>query len=286
MTTNAYNLDPDTFDKLYKIKQYHYQITIDGMKEQHDKQRVRADGSPTFDKIVENLLYIRNNPQKYKLATVAIRVNVTKEILENLDEFVDFYKSNFGEDKRFEVRFAITGDYGGDKIEDFSDNLVDGNVIFEQLASTKLYEDKLVNFTDALRSFNPMNFICYAAEKNSYTIGSDLTIYKCTIHFNTKENNLGKILPNGDTTIDESLLNQWYVKNVEKEECKSCFYYPACYNAACPLKSNFDVFENKNCSAGPWKKNLKNFMLFLSNNIDFKLINFANVEEAIYAKSV
>ncbi|MCL1794569.1 MAG: SPASM domain-containing protein [Oscillospiraceae bacterium] len=272
MTTNAYNLNAGTFDKLYKMRIYSYQITLDGFREQHDKQRIKLDGSGTFDKIVENLLYIKNSPQ-YKLALITIRINVTKEILENLDEFLRFYKLSFGEDKRFEIRFAITGNFGGEKINDITDKLVDGDTIYEGLSSRHLYEDKLINFADALKAFIPMNLVCYAASKNSFTIGSDLSIYKCTIHFNPKENHLGKILSNGDTTIDEDLHNKWYIKNIEKQECKSCFYFPCCYNASCPLKSNFDIFEDK-CSSSALKKNLKNYMLFLSNKLDFKIINF------------
>lgn len=80
ITTNAYNLSPELFDMLYNNKIYIYQITLDGTKNEHDMQRVRIDGTGTFDRIFENLLYIRNNPQKYKFARITIRTNVTRNM--------------------------------------------------------------------------------------------------------------------------------------------------------------------------------------------------------------
>ena len=44
MTTNAYNLTIDNFRKLYNLKVYNYQITIDGVKSTHDSQRVLRNG--------------------------------------------------------------------------------------------------------------------------------------------------------------------------------------------------------------------------------------------------
>lgn len=40
MTTNAYNLDDVNFDMLYNLRVFSYQVTLDGLEEQHNKQRV------------------------------------------------------------------------------------------------------------------------------------------------------------------------------------------------------------------------------------------------------
>lgn len=72
ITTNGYNLLPKIFDELYNMRIFNYQITLDGCKDQHDQQRVLEDGTGTFDKIVNNLMFIKNNPLKYPKANITI----------------------------------------------------------------------------------------------------------------------------------------------------------------------------------------------------------------------
>lgn len=43
MTTNGYNLTPEVYNKLYDLKVYGYQITLDGYKDQHNSQRISDD---------------------------------------------------------------------------------------------------------------------------------------------------------------------------------------------------------------------------------------------------
>ena len=189
ITTNAYFLDEKTFDKLYQLKVTAYQITLDGLKEQHDRQRIMADGSGTYDKIIQNLISIKNlSKDKYKFARITIRVNITRDILDRIDEFIQFYKKIFGDDARFNIRFAITDDYGGEAVKKIKNELVSGNDIYTQLDSKGVYSDKTINFADALSAFQPMNLVCYAAYKSTYTIGSDLTLYRCgpVSRFSTK----------------------------------------------------------------------------------------------------
>ena len=61
MTTNGYFLDCATFEKLSAYNLIDIQITIDGLKQTHDMQRVLKDGSPTFDKIINNLIEIKHH---------------------------------------------------------------------------------------------------------------------------------------------------------------------------------------------------------------------------------
>ena len=277
MTTNGYNLDLDTFDELYKLKVYGYQITLDGLKEQHDSQRIKADGSGTFDKIFQNLLKIKNS-EGYKLARITVRVNVTRDISFRLDEFIKFYEDYFGNDERFNVRFAITGKYTGLVNDNFENKLMKSEDIYECLEEHNIYENDKINLTDYERFFTPMNLICYASRKNSYIVGSDLTLYKCTIHFDKEENNIGKILKNGKLSLNHDLHNRWYLiddlQNIEKR-CIECFYFPCCLGISCPLKTNFDVLENR-CTMSHLKKRLPRYLLYVSNKWEFAKISMKN----------
>ena len=57
MTTNGYLLSRNVVEKLYKLRVFKYQITLDGYIQTHDHQRVLRGGGGTFETIVNNILY-------------------------------------------------------------------------------------------------------------------------------------------------------------------------------------------------------------------------------------
>lgn len=73
---------------LLKSKVKHIAITIDGLKEQHDSLRVLRNGGATFDKIIANLEYIRDNV-KTRMLTVSLRSNITIEALSQNPQYND-----------------------------------------------------------------------------------------------------------------------------------------------------------------------------------------------------
>lgn len=77
MTTNAYTLNLNTFKKLIRCKVRSYQITIDGLRETHDRQRCLANGNGTFERIIKNLIDIKNNV-KTNVLDITLRVNISK----------------------------------------------------------------------------------------------------------------------------------------------------------------------------------------------------------------
>ena len=273
MTTNAYNLTPEIFDKLYNLKIYRYQITLDGLKEQHNKQRILSNGEGTFDRIIENLTYIKNN-KEYRFANITIRVNVTREIMDNLSAFIDFYKATFGEDKRFSVAFTPVNDMGGDSVKSLYSKFITPSDLYATFKKINVYEDKELNLSNILRAFSPTDGLCYASKKNTFVIGPNLNVYKCTVHFDLPENNIGKILPNGEMQINESLHSQWYINHTKKESCKSCFLAPSCFGGGCPHKRNFfDATRNK-CVLSAWKKEIEHAFLYLPTKHQFEIIDF------------
>ena len=270
MTTNAYLLTIDKFEKLYNYGITAYQITLDGMREDHDKQRCLANGDGTFDRIVENLLAIKNHSE-FRFATITIRVNITGNNVKKLNDFLEYYKSLFGDDKRFNIRFAMTGDYGGDRITDFKSNILDGNLIQAELSNTGVYNSADVKVADVLNNFEPMNKVCYTTGKNTFTIGSDLSVYRCTIYFDNPNNRLGTINSDGELQIDKSLNNRWYIKDeVFPDECRECFYFPCCYRTYCPLKLNF--IKGFKCEIDTIKNQISKDMEYLDCNNYFKLL--------------
>ncbi len=83
-TSNGVLITPGRFDKLYSLGVSYYQITIDGLSGTHDLYRQSADGSGSFNKIIENLKYMASTDYGFE---VTIRTNFNNEVFKNAKEF-------------------------------------------------------------------------------------------------------------------------------------------------------------------------------------------------------
>ncbi len=275
MTTNGYNLTPEVFDMLYKNKIYIYQITLDGTRKEHDCQRIKMDGSGTFDKIFENLLYIKNNKDKYKMARITIRTNVTQNIVSNIEAFIQLYQSNFASDRRFILRFTEASKYDNNEDEKYSSRLDDSEYLdrneFLNFIYNEKYIKKLVPIENVLDMFTPTRYICYAASKNKFVIDPKLNVYKCTVHFDLKENNVGYINSKGDMVLDDKINRMWYVRKAFPKECRECFYLPCCNKTGCPIKYNSRDKHYRKCHMKDLKEimsiNLRRLAKYIPCNI-------------------
>ena len=67
LSTNGYNLTPVVIDWICSFKDFEVYITIDGYKELHDANRKTKDGYPTYDTIIDNLVYFKESyPEQYE----------------------------------------------------------------------------------------------------------------------------------------------------------------------------------------------------------------------------
>lgn len=234
ITTNGFFLDEKTFDMLYKLKIYSYQITIDGVKEHHDKYRIARNGKGTYDIIMSNLLRIKNS-RHYKFARILLRVNVLKDSFERFDEFIDYISTTFGDDPRFKITFMPVADFSGGN-NNVETEKVTAEEIHEKLSENISYMTTLFDEREVrIASLMPKRK-CVAARKNTYVIAPDLSVYKCCVYFDYSTNKIGYIKANGDLAINEIMHRKWYSMNKLFASCADCFYFPVCKSTACPIR--------------------------------------------------
>ena len=253
ITTNGYNLTPDVYEKLYQYNVYGYQITLDGCQSQHDSQRVLKDGSGTFQKIVNNLRHIKNH---HKRGTAfAIRTNFSKSIMKDIDEYISFFKDEFGEDQRFSLFIQTVSDWGGDRVADFYDEIITPS---HEKILKKLKEHGLcLNMPGHCYGLDCSASICYAAKVGSIVIGSDGTLYKCTRDFEMPENKVGVLTLDGELQLNEN-WQLWLNRVAQKmPKCENCFYEANCLRAVCPYSM---VSGGKEIFCSPEKVNLGDFL--------------------------
>ncbi len=256
MTTNGFLLTPSVFEQMIHNRIRTFQITLDGMKETHDKARHLVDGRQTFDVILKNLKEIKKSCQSY--FNMVIRVNVTDSIYQNLEECLDFFDKEFGDDRRFTFLLRPVGDWGGTRIEKFKGELVGGmHKIYKKMLEASISLDHRVYFellTDAM---------CETAKRNSYVIKPDGSIGKCTMYLDDKENEVG-ILKNGKIIWNNERLSRWICQGMDiAQKCNKCALFPSCKGSTCPASG---VIQHKKLQCGYENTYIDKILLLLAKD--------------------
>jgi uncharacterized protein len=235
MTTNGYLLTPECFQKLVRWKVLSYQITMDGIRGDHDAHRVLKTGGPTFDVILSNLRELRQFKEEFH---VTVRINIDKSNVPHMADFIDVIKGVFQEDRRFNVRFYPIGKWGGVNDDGLQ---VCGNqaeevrhaLEIETLARNVAVESRLP-YMQAQTELA----VCYAARPDNLIIGADGKIMKCTVVLDKRDCNvIGTMSRDGVADIKVDKLWKWVAPYFEDDlDCRRCFYLPVCQGCSCPRK--------------------------------------------------
>lgn len=223
ITTNAYLLDINTASALANVGVTHYQISLDGPREIHDKSRIRADGKSTFDRIWTNLLAIRDSLLP---VSILLRLHFTADTFNLLVPLLEDIKREFLPDLRFSAFFKGIEHLGGPNdasIKIFSET--------EKNAAIKILEAKLFGFGDNFKSPQnaavPDNAVCYAARPNSLVIRANGKVGKCTVALTDERNDIGTLQPDGKLKLIPGRFAPW-VRGIETLDSDEL---------ACPLVS-------------------------------------------------
>ncbi|MED1721160.1 radical SAM/SPASM domain-containing protein [Brevibacillus parabrevis] len=252
MTTNAYMLTLDKVKELYEMGVTRYQITLDGPEEYHNQKRVLYGGQGTFQRIMDNLLAIRDS--EYKVF-VTIRTNFDTANGPMIPYLLDQLSEKFGSDSRFSFRLHPVGKWGGENDENLP-------ICTSKEAQKTILDNSYYGMSKGLQSSNAKSFIlpesiCYASMPNHLVIGSDGTIYKCTVAFDLPSNKVGQLLPNGTIEIDRFKFSQWVANDGAADKvCVSCKIHPICHGASCPLMR----IENGLRPCPPYKSNMSDYI--------------------------
>lgn len=233
ITTNGYLLDNKMFGQMLKNRVSLYQITLDGLRDIHDKDRKLANGEGTFNVIVNNLKNISSNFNSGAFK-VKIRSNMKGNRLNEYDKFIKFLYDNFGQDKRFVYWFTAVSNYGGEPIKKMDSLLNTFDDVYDLLLASKYS----LNYSEFY--YHLMSRGCIASYRNGYVIAPDCSILKCSAGLEDSYNKIGFITEDGQAVIDKYKLSKWlHYKRDEDSKCSSCAKGDVCTNFACPKINNF-----------------------------------------------
>jgi uncharacterized protein len=205
VTTNGYLLSRPVFQRLVELGVTEYQISLDGPRECHDRKRVLAGGTGTFDRIWQNLTEMRDCPDDF---SVCVRVNVDRENVELIPGFLDEYAAVFGPDQRFRLFMRTVSRLGGRgdcSLPAFGEK--DGRKAVEELSRHADRRGLSHETVYGVRRAGPV--VCYATRGNSFVVRSDGKLSKCTVALEDPSNQVGWLREDGSLDIDANRMRKW-----------------------------------------------------------------------------
>lgn len=233
MTTNAYLMTEDVVDRLLSWRITDFQITLDGLPEDHDRHRPRRDGKGTFQTIYDNLVKMAERSDEF---SVVIRVNFAKSNVPGLEKFLDLLQAKFRDDDRFTISFHAVGRWGGDNDAnlDVCGKGESHAVRMKLKAAARLMG---LRVTSGWRPGAGVGTeVCYAVRPYNFIVGAHGDLMKCTIDLDKKDRNIvGKLLADGTLDLNADKMALWTEPAFERDTgCQKCHMLPACQGVHCP----------------------------------------------------
>lgn len=253
MVSNGYLITNEVLDRLYAAGITSYLITIDGLKETHNKRRFLKNGKGSFDDIVTNITYIGSR------ANLKIRINVDFENRGEILSLIKYLKDKIKDKNNIEIIIA--------PVYNFSDNNLKDYI---EIITQVYYQIKEYGF-----KFDIINYLfkkgsCMAPYKSHYLIDIYGDVYKCNSLAGKKDYRDGYMdyskmeIRYNDRILDFMTFNPFY-----SFKCKECIYIPVC-KGGCVITQDKVINKLNNRSACVVKNDTckKNYTKLVDNIFD------------------
>lgn len=228
MITNGFLLTAENIKTINKCQITALQVTLDGLKKDHDRRRIHKNGNGTFDTIVNNLI------ENYNLLPhVSLRVNTDRANRNSVFDLYCFFKELNMLDK-IAVYPGKTSNIDDCCHKDSCLSSQDfSELALSYLKATNASVQKLLPARKQIR--------CTADSDQSYVIGPQGELYKCWDDIGKKEYTTGDIWTGwNENNRFIQFKNSMPFSDLE---CVNCDCLPICLGN-CPRL----FFEQKECS--------------------------------------
>ena len=256
MTSNMTLFDDSMLDMMREY-QIHVQVSIDGLKEEHDKRRIYKNGQGTYDIIINNLKKLCAAGLKH---LITIRLNIDKDNLKHAEEIFNSVKE-YSDD----VYFGY--------LREYSD--LNANYKNDCIAVDKYYDITTEVFDEILKKNNRLLYPslgkkspCSINSENKFFIDPYLNVYKCDMLLNQPECRAGTLDLDGNFHKEAGYYQQMSFSPFEFEKCRNCKYLPIC-GGGCPGKKYGDrKAKDGNIMFYDCTHNEKILLTYLKNYVD------------------
>ena len=213
-TSNGYLLSDKILNHLLQGDEpKHFQITLDGHREEHNKVRVAQKKEGSYDKILESIATLTENDIE-----VVLRVNYTADNLYSVPQIADDI-SSFSDKSKQNLKVSLH------RVWQDSGNNTNVEQGLQNTTQKFRNNDFFVGDQDLLDGLkNP----CYADKKNELVINYNGDVYKCTARDFNKENKYGELSDDGDIAWNQDKITEWEHIKIQSKACQGCRILPIC----------------------------------------------------------
>lgn len=244
LITNGTSIDDKYFELLKKYNwMSRVQITLDGDKATHDKRRIHADGSGSFDQTCDGIQKVLDSGVRLDL-----RINVDKDNIYKLKELEELFNRRKWSQNPLFLPYASP-------VQSFNSNKLNNLIVFYEMLDILVKKgwygkkDSFIKevlspaaftvkfFNSSSKEVKPWKkTYCEATAGSSYCFSPDGTITNCLTYAGCKERAIGHFDESG-VTIDKEKLLKWINRSpFNMEKCKDCKFILFC-GGGCPAKS-------------------------------------------------
>jgi uncharacterized protein len=196
-----------------KEESNHFQITLDGGREEHNKVRDSGKREGSYDKIIDSIKKLVQNKIE-----VLVRINYTAENIESTREIIEDLKNIPNEFKGY-LKIGYFRVWQDDKNIDFDETIKEINSIYQKnnfmVSEDNFILDEMVNS-------------CYADKKNELLVNFNGDIYKCTARDFSQENRYGTLNEEGNIDWIKQKVDEWENIKIQSKACQNCRILPLC----------------------------------------------------------
>ena len=261
--SNGFLISPDIIKLFKEMKLQHIQITLDGLKETHNKIKFTKNENDTFSRTIKNIDLLASSAPEIR---ISIRVNMNKE---NSSEFITLYSFIL---QRYKSN-PLIGIYPAFITSTSSKSSSSCSLLFNRQEKSEfiqqLYYDR--GIVTNLCGYPDSSFTeCSIRNKHTFTIDPEGYLYKCWEIIGDQKYAIAKLDSEGTIqSIDQKILNRYlYAADpLEDKTCSKCPYLPICFGG-CPHKRIENIFKDKHYDTCTYlKDSLKEFIkIHLSQN--------------------
>ncbi|MBO8465633.1 MAG: SPASM domain-containing protein [Bacteroidetes bacterium] len=257
--TTGYHIDENTMRVLKKVGISQMQITLDGMKDTHNKVKHIESEEDVFERVMSNIMLLND---RIPDMNIVVRVNLTRENAHEYEQLYKLCQTRFRGRKNIALAPAFVLDRGTSECSS-------GQTInfFQHKDRSEFILDLASKGMDSPYVHYPEPFFNECAIRNNTAISFDPDgyAYKCWEVIGNKEYAIGRLNKDGILTeINEKILNRqlYGADPIDDATCQTCKYLPLC-SGGCPIQRIENKFERKhNCNCTPYKGFLPDFLKF------------------------
>ena len=217
LVTNGYLLTPQMIELLDEIGITKIQVTLDGLRTNHDARRPLRNGGGTFDRIMENLNFFCDSPIE-----VAVRMNIDNQ---NCRDYILLKeKITLLNNPNIKMYPSPVEDINKDTVNAVSDFMTTNE--FESFAMS-ICEDGGLS-PDNFAVMDDRYCFCTAETENCYVVDNLGDFYKCWDEVGRPEHCCFNIL--APENKNYSIIAKYLADDpFSDEKCSRCVFLPLCY---------------------------------------------------------